>query len=182
MATPSFQVAVNPDTYRELVANLPMGWTLVGPPMLGPDGQMLVQVHDLNAPAHLHGKRITVTVRNEPDGSLTVTDYTLLSEPWQGNRRPEEQAATLDRYDEVRDEFGDPLQVVAASLARAVAAGTYAAEERNELRARVGQLEELARDVLRSFRERGHPGVACVRTGWVREERLRDWHDVLEGR
>lgn len=177
----TFQIAVIPSIYHDLVSRLPTGWTLKGHPEQGPDGQMLVQVQDTNAPAQVDGKRITCTMHRHEDGTVTVSEYTVLGQPWQGNRSPAEQGAMLERYQQVQEEYGDPLQVVAVTLRRLSEATVQAADERMRMAARIDELTVALDDVLRSFYERGHPGTPCIRTGWVREDKFHEWHEVLRG-
>lgn len=47
---------------------------------------------------------------------------------------------------------------------------------------RMVELETVLDEVLRWFTERGHPGVPCVRSGWVTEERVAHWRAVLDRR
>lgn len=177
----TFQIAVIPWIYHDLVARTPIGWTIKGHPEQGPDGQMLVQVQDANAPAHVDGKRITCTLRSREDGTVTASEYIVLGQPWQGNRTPAEQGAMLERYQQVQEEYGDPLQVVAVTLRRLSEATVQAAEDRMRMAARIDELTGALDDVLRSFYERGHSSTPCIRTGWVREDKFHEWHQVLRG-
>lgn len=45
---------------------------------------------------------------------------------------------------------------------------------------RMQELEKVLDEVLRSFHERGHPGCAAVRSGWIREETVARWRAVLD--
>lgn len=47
---------------------------------------------------------------------------------------------------------------------------------------RMKELEEVLDEVLRSFHERGHPGYAAVRSGWIREDTVARWRAVLDRR
>jgi hypothetical protein len=47
---------------------------------------------------------------------------------------------------------------------------------------RMKELEDVLDEVLRSFHERGHPGYSALRSGWVREDRVAEWRNVLDRR
>ena len=47
------------------------------------------------------------------------------------------------------------------------------------LRARVAELESLLEHILNGFSFHGHPGEACHRTGWTRDETLAKWRTIL---
>jgi hypothetical protein len=47
---------------------------------------------------------------------------------------------------------------------------------------RMEELEKALDEVLRSFHERGHPGYAALRSGWIREDRVAHWRAVLDRR
>jgi hypothetical protein len=45
--------------------------------------------------------------------------------------------------------------------------------------ARIAELETLLDEVLRTFVHRGHPGRACLQSGWIPVEQVARWRSTL---
>jgi hypothetical protein len=52
-------------------------------------------------------------------------------------------------------------------------------DELDRLHARRNQLAGTLYTVLSQFTHKGHPGEPCVQTGWVREDTVKGWWDIL---
>lgn len=50
-----------------------------------------------------------------------------------------------------------------------------------DLKARLAEVEALCDEVLNSFTEKGHPGRACLRTGWIYVETVERWRAAALG-
>lgn len=51
-----------------------------------------------------------------------------------------------------------------------------------EDRGRIAVLERTLDEVLGQFTRKGHPGMPCLKTHWIREDTVRQWRDVLNAR
>lgn len=90
-------------------------------------------------------------------------------------RHPAAVAALQDRVAEVLISGSAPLDAFALHLGALQEAGRQVQEELINTRRRAVELEKLLAEVLGQFTQRGHPGEPCLRTSWIREDRVAAW-------
>lgn len=102
-----------------------------------------------------------------------------------GHDRPQNPAPrpTLDDItSDQLDTLWDRAEQAEEARDDALRTAAYHNDRASKHRARAERAEALAREILRHFIHKGHPGEPCLQTGWISVRTVEQWRAALDER